>query len=220
MNFEIEELTHEFKNLLIKNNGWNDKCPISLGRLKKVRISHVNFENEIKTGELLVLDVAAESVINIFKTLLVAEFPINSVKLLDTYNYHDSTSMEENNSSCFNNRLITGTGILSIHAYGLAIDVNPAQNPMISDFETKFQKSNCSIYPSTGKDYLNRGNLRPGMVEPIVDIFLKNGFDVWGGSWNDPIDYHHFQVNRVLAEKLAISDIIAAQELWQKHIFQ
>ncbi len=218
MNFKIEELTDEFKSIFIKTGGWNNKCPISLERLRKVQISHINFKNELKSGELLVLDVVAENVINIFKSLLFAEFPINSIKLLSAYNYCDNISMEDNNSSCFNNRAIAGTKVLSIHSYGLAIDINPLQNPMVSDFKIELWKTNCSIYPSKGKDYLNRANLRPGMVEPIVDIFFKNGFDIWGGSWNEIVDYHHFQVNRQLAEKLSSSEIGIVYCLWKEHI--
>ena len=42
------------------------------------------------------------------------------------------------------------------------------------------------------------------MVEPIVEIFKKHGFSEWGGDWNSPIDYHHFQVPRNEIDKFVL----------------
>ena len=95
--------------------------------------------------------------------------------------------MAANNSSCFNFRKIDGSELLSMHSYGLAIDINPVQNPFI-------QKDKIS--PLDGKSFLNRRDEVAGLVEPIIDIFYKYGFTVWGGRWTTPIDYHHFQVPR------------------------
>lgn len=39
--------------------------------------------------------------------------------------------------------------------------------------------------------------------ETVVEIFYKHGFTVWGGNWNDPIDWHHFQLTRQQAEIIA-----------------
>jgi hypothetical protein len=41
------------------------------------------------------------------------------------------------------------------------------------------------------------------MAEEVIDIFADNGFSIWGGDWQNPIDYQHFQVSRPLAEQLA-----------------
>ena len=100
----------------------------------------------------------------------------------------------------------------------IAIDINPVQNPMLSICDEENYYINAKIYPAGSGDYVNRDVPRAGMVEPIVDIFKNNGFDVWGGGWKNPIDYHHFQVNRELAEKLCIDDKNIRDELWARHL--
>jgi hypothetical protein len=143
----------------------------------------------------------AKNYIDIFKELFAVQFPIDKIKTIEQYHGDDIASMEDNNSSSFNYRKIAGTDKLSIHSYGLAIDINPVQNPMIS---INNQTHSIEVYPKQGVNFLNRNNVRPGMLEPIVDIFKKHGLDVWGGSWNNPIDYHHFQVEKELAEKMIL----------------
>jgi hypothetical protein len=32
------------------------------------------------------------------------------------------------------------------------------------------------------------------LAEEVVDTFAQYGFFIWGGDWNYPIDYQHFQV--------------------------
>ena len=72
--------------------------------------------------------------------------------------------------------------IPSIHSYGLAVDINPIQNPYIA---FKEQEDNfIKILPNSGKEYVNRNNLRPGMVESIVEIFKKNGLYLLTRSTN------------------------------------
>ncbi len=219
MSFKIENFSEEFKAEFIRKGGWEQNCPVHIDRLKLVEISHITFENTLKTGKLITLDIVAQNVVEIFKELLTSEFPIESINLLDQYSFDDYKSMSANNSSCFNNRLILPKGDrYSIHAYGLAIDLNPLQNPMISYKSESEFFSNFEIYPAEGKNYINRMIIRPGMVEHVVEIFFKNGFDIWGGLWNEPVDYHHFEVNRQLADKLAKATKEEAEILWAKHL--
>ena len=65
------------------------------------------------------------------------------------------------------------------------------QNPylVISDTSVKIEPA--------GTDYLNRMSERPGkpprrgMAEAVVRIFAEDGFLIWGGYWDNPIDYQH-----------------------------
>jgi hypothetical protein len=92
-------------------------------------------------------------------------------------------SMAANNTSAFNFRNVAGTRTLSQHAFGLAIDLNPLQNPMLVGSE---------VHPLAGAAYVDRGRLRPGMITPaVVDLFALRGWQ-WGGDWERPRDYHHF----------------------------
>ncbi len=177
---------------------WKSDCPVVLARLKLVEISHLNFEGNIQSGQIIVLDKLAQSVLGIFEELMIIKFPIHSVHLIDKYEGDDDQSMAANNSSSFNFRTITGSNQFSMHAYGLAIDINPVQNPYILIKED----GHVQVHPKSGVDFLNRSNMRPGMVEPLVPIFKKHGFSEWGGNWNKPIDYHHFQVPRSRVNEL------------------
>ena len=91
----------------------------------------------------------------------------------------------------------------------MAIDINPEQNPCL-DTEYKEGKKEVEVLPPKGMNFMNRTNIREGMVESIiddstnftvVDLFKKHGF-IWGGGWNFPIDLHHFQISTDIAKKI------------------
>ena len=187
MKFEINELPAEVQLSMKNSRVWSEECPVPMSKLRLLELSHYNFANQVVVGKMVVLDSVAEFVVSIFKELFALKFPIHNIGLVDEYNGDDELSMAANNSSCFNFRKIDGSELLSMHSYGLAIDINPVQNPFIQDNK---------ISPLAGKVFVNRESEVVGMVEPIIDIFYKYGFTVWGGSWTTPIDYHHFQVPR------------------------
>ena len=121
----------------------------------------------------------------------------------------DDESLAANNTSCFNGRKIANSNKWSIHSYGMAIDINPIQNPCL-DTEYIEGKKSIDVLPPQGMEYMNRENVRAGMVESIIDdatgftvidLFKKSGF-IWGGNWNFPIDLHHFQLQTEYAKKL------------------
>ena len=49
-----------------------------------------------------------------------------------------------------------------------------------------------------------------------AEIFKKHGFHVWGGNWNAPLDWHHFQLTRAEVDMLAIMPRNEAQRLFDK----
>ena len=53
------------------------------------------------------------------------------MRVVDDFGGNDERSMRADDTSAFNCRLIPGTGIWSQHAYGLAVDINPLQNPEV-----------------------------------------------------------------------------------------
>ncbi|MEK6734313.1 MAG: M15 family metallopeptidase [Pseudomonadota bacterium] len=208
-NFSKSPIDHKLRNEMIKKKIWNITCPITLDRLTLLRVSYIDFDgNNHDDGELVVFDVIADHVLAIFKELYDNKFPIESINLINKYNGNDELSMEQNNSSSFNCRNIPNSSIISLHSYGMAIDVNPQQNPyLITSYENK--KTSVPIFPPIGMEYINRTNIRAGMVETVfenketvIDVFKKHGFSIWGGNWNDPIDWHHFQVTREQAETM------------------
>jgi hypothetical protein len=80
---------------------------------------------------------------------------------------------------------VRGGTRFSAHAYGLAIDVNPFQNP--------YQRGDL-VLPELASAYLDRTQLRPGMIvegDVVVEAFAAIGW-TWGGRWEQPSDAMHF----------------------------
>lgn len=194
MTFSIEQVPYSFSVSMKSKNIWTSECELPIESLRLLNVTHYDFENKLLSGQMIVHEKVAQNVVSIFEELLKIRFPIKKICLIDNYDGEDQLSMVDNNSSCFNYRKIANSEIISMHSYGLAIDINPVQNPYI--FDSKVENK-LEIWPEKGKLYLNRRNQRPGMVEPIVTLFAYYGFTVWGGSWNEPLDYHHFQIDRL-----------------------
>ena len=205
--FSHMPLPRQVQEALLEKDIWSPKCPISLNRLNLVQFSFHDFHGHMHhDGSMVVLDILAPYVENLFRHLFLMRFPLQSAKRIEFFDGDDERSMQANNSSAFNFRAIAGTSTLSLHSYGAAIDINPLQNPCLCHPQ-EVPDSLCStleVWPMGGVEYLNRRNQRPGMVESIVDAFHEAGFRDWGGAWNDLVDYHHFQLLRPLAELLAV----------------
>lgn len=210
----IHMLDEVYRKVLTDKKIWAPTCPVSLDRLRIVEVPYISFEGHTQWGQLVVMDAVAPFVLNIFEELHEREFPIYSMKPIEHFEGSDDASMEANNSSAFNYREIPGRGVISIHAYGLAIDINTVQNPYMGNAYPSEKKA-CmliEVWPKQGIEFMNRLHQRKGMVEPIVEVFHKFGFRDWGGMWKDLMDYHHFQTPRFLAFLLA--------EMTSNHAFQ
>ncbi len=166
---EIRALSAEQQGALIADGTWNLNCPVAPYQLRAVTLSYWDFSGLPHFGQLTLLinKSLAKQVLAIFQTLYQHQFPIDA-----------------NNTSAYNCRSIRGiTGIYSEHSYGRAIDINSVQNPI-----------------SIWKDdkYLDRSRVYEGMITPdgiVVKTFQKYGW-TWGGSWNSPKDYMHFEKTR------------------------
>ncbi len=216
-NFATQSLSEIIQKEMMLNEVWKEDCPVGLDRLRLVTFSYFDFKGEEYTdGELVVLDAVAVRVIQIFKELYEIRFPLAQAKRIEIYKGCDETSMAQNNTCAFNHRPIVGGSLISIHSYGLAIDINPIQNPYVGfKDEAARARGQLRILPAEGRDYLNRTKIRPGMVEPIVNIFKRNGFSIWGGDWNDPLDWQHFQPSRAIAQLLAVMTFEDASDLFE-----
>jgi hypothetical protein len=198
----------------------NPGAPVECGRLSLVKFSYIDFSGHAhEDGEIMVMDATAEHVLQVFATLLEMRFPIAKARLMDHYDGNDDASMADNNTSSFNVRKIVGGSSISLHAYGLAIDINPIQNPY-----AKRSGATLTFSPKSGASYANRFNDRPGkaarsgMAEAVIEVFADNGFLIWGGYWDDPIDYQHFQVSQKLAKQLAQLSPDQAKSVFEAHV--
>jgi poly-gamma-glutamate synthesis protein (capsule biosynthesis protein) len=182
---QVLPLSESYQARMI-GRSWRDEpeCP-PFSALRLVRVTHLGFDGRPHTGELVVASEVAHELAAIFEHLYAAHFPIERMELIDGFFADDDASMAANNSSAFNFRFVAGTRVLSHHALGLAIDVNPVQNPWLRGE---------LVDPPAGRAYLDRDHLRPGMIVrpgPVVTAFEAYGW-YWGGDFEDTRDYHHF----------------------------
>jgi len=218
--FTSELLNEDLKQEMKTKGTWREGCPVALERLRVVKFAYYDFEErEHEDGEMVVLDAVSEHVKAIFEVLHTIKFPIGKACRIEHYGGSDEMSLADNNSAAFNHREITGGGLPSLHSYGVAIDINPIQNPYIAPQDKRDPTQGfAKVLPAEGLNYLNRTNLRPGMAEGVVEIFAKHGFKVWGGQWNNPIDWQHFQPSRPVAQLLAAMQPEHAEALFNMYV--
>jgi hypothetical protein len=188
--------------------------PLTCERLRLVNFSYIDFNGNVKTdGRVAVLDAIAQQVVELFRELKRNRFQIEKARLMEAYNGDDDASMDDNNTSSFNDRTIVGSDKISLHAYGAAIDINPRQNPSIQT-----EGAEVVVQPALGADYVQRSTPHPGMAEQAVPVFARHGFVIWGGAWTNPKDYQHFQLDRGLAEKLLELPAEQAREYFNAYV--
>jgi hypothetical protein len=173
----------------LQRTSWHPGCPVALDQLRYLRIAYWDFEHRPQLGEMVVNASAVRAVQGAFARLFAARFPIRRMRLVDRYGGSDYASIEADNTSSFNCRDATGSSRWSEHAYGLAIDVDPIENPYVyADGTTSHAAS---------RPFLDRHDVRAGMAEPggtLVRAFSAVGWG-WGGRWPLPTDFQHFSVN-------------------------
>jgi hypothetical protein len=168
---------------------WYRGCPVGLDDLRLVTLTYRGFDGRAHTGRLIANKSAAAVLVSVFRRLYVAGFPIRRMEPVDRYGGDDFRSIEADNTSAFNCRAATGSSRWSNHAYGLAIDVNPIENPYVA--------GGRSSHPASAR-YLDRSRHRLGMAYEggvLVQAFRAEGWG-WGGSWSGSVkDYQHFSYN-------------------------
>ena len=163
--------------------GYND--------LRYVHVLHYDFDGNPIEGELICNEYIAQDLVEIFYELYYNEYQIERMLLIDEYDGDDTASMEDNNTSCFNYRVVEGSDSLSKHAYGLAIDVNPFYNPYVTYEKDGTEK----VSPAAALGYADRSSKFPYKIDEddlCCRLFKEHGF-IWGGNWNSLKDYQHFQ---------------------------
>ena len=164
---------------------WRPGCPVGLRDLRLLRLSHWDFRGRARTGRLIVHRDVARDMVEVFRDLYAARFPIRRMVPVDAYGGSDFRSIEADNTSAFNCRFVEGTTRWSNHATGTAIDVNPIENPYVSAGRTAHRAS---------RPYVERTPRRPGMAYEggaLVRAFDRIGWG-WGGRWTSVKDYQHF----------------------------
>jgi len=173
--------------LQIQRYTWRPSCPLALSELVYLELSHWDLADRAETGYLIVHHAVADEVLQIFRQLFDARFPIAHMRPIFEYLGDDIRSMTDNNTSAFNCRPISGSsGDYSLHSYGKALDINPVLNPHVRGNHIK---------PENGDLYRDREIDIPGMIRKgdlIYRLFIEAGWK-WGGNWLTIKDYQHFE---------------------------
>ena len=174
---------------------WHEGCPVAIADLRLVRFNYWGFDGEIKRGPMVVNASVATDVLWVFDQLFEAGFPMKRVGLARAFHerrWEDDPDTRRSVTASFNCRVVItpdGPGDeFSQHAYGLAVDVNPLQNP--------FVRSDGWVRNRFAEPYVDRSQDLPGMVhdgDVVVDAFAAIGW-AWGGRWSGDTDYMHFSL--------------------------
>jgi len=170
----------------ITGRTFRDYAPFGVDFLTYLTVTHIDFDGNDRIGHMIVAAEIGDEVLDIFREIYESHFPIYSIRLIDYFDAIDYYSLAANNSSAFNFRYIANTNIISRHGFGMAIDINPIQNPYVRG---------DNVLPEAGRAYLDRSDIRPGMIVPgdaVYTAFTSRGW-TWGGNWTLPRDYHHFE---------------------------
>jgi hypothetical protein len=173
---------------VLARSTWVQECPVTRDDLAYVTVSHYGFDHKLHTGELLVNASVADDVVSVFNKLYDARFPIEQMRITTRDELDAPPTGDGNVTGAFVCRPTVGSDYWSQHAYGLAVDINPFQNPYVKG---------DVIIPELATSYADRDQDLPGMVskgDAVTKAFTDIGWG-WGGNWNSLKDWMHFSQN-------------------------
>ena len=191
----VKPLPNSVKTTLKKGGYWHQGCPVGLSDLRLLTVTHRGFDKHNHTGQLIVNKSAAGKLQTVFHRLYVLHFPIRHMTIASVYGPRSQQPKDGDVSGSFECRDAVpspcsggdSTGNWSNHAYGLAVDINPVENPYVG----------CGMSRDPlAQSYRKRTPHRPGMVTgSVIKAFGAVGWG-WGGAWSgDTKDYMHFSHN-------------------------
>jgi hypothetical protein len=188
----VEPLPRPVRAQLRSAGVWHQGCPVPMSDLRLLTVSHRDFRGRTRSGQLVVNRVAAGPLTRVFRQLYRLHFPIRHMQLADAYGPRGDRPRDGDVSGSFECREAvpspcvggSGTGTWSMHAFGLAVDINPVENPYVGCGQSR---------DATARRFRDRAVHRRGMVtRRVIAAFRSVGWG-WGGAWaGDTKDYMHF----------------------------
>jgi hypothetical protein len=171
---------------------WHRGCPVGFSDLRLLTVSHRDFSGRTQTGQLVVNKAATAPLRRVFRRLYDLHFPIRHLTLADAYGPEAQRPKDGDISGSFECRQAVpspctggrGTGTWSMHAFGLAVDINPVENPYVGCGQSR---------DPTARRFRDRSRHYRGMVtRRAIAAFRSVGWG-WGGAWaGNTKDYMHF----------------------------
>ncbi len=191
----IRPLPASLRASLVNGGSWQPGCPVPLSGLRLLEVTVWGWDEKPYTGQLVVNRDAAAPLATVFRQLYRQKFPVRHMRLSDMYGPKRARPADGDITGSFRCRQSvpspcvggSASGRWSNHAYGLAIDVNPVENPYVGCAKVRDPRT---------RPYVNRSRMRKGMVTPaVVRAFRSIGWG-WGGAWTGATkDYMHFSHN-------------------------
>lgn len=153
---------------------WRPGCPAGRDDLRRLDINYVDFDGTVNRGTLVANRDSVEDLAEIFTALFDANFPIDRMRPVETYDGDVDRSLRANNTSAFNCRKpdqINAPVLDSPHANGRAIDINPYQNPWTDPRCDCWMPSDDFAAVRIGDGVINEGSLP-------VRLFTDRGW-IW-----------------------------------------
>lgn len=185
---EFEFVISPVPDEVLARSTWHEGCPVGVDDLSYVTVSHLGFDGRLHTGELLVHQGAADEMVKVFGLLFAAHYPIEEMRVVSAPELDLPPTGDGNNTTIFVCRPATGGTNWSQHAYGLAIDINPFQNP--------YWKGDL-VLPELADYYTDRATGAVGIIadnDAVTEAFRSIGWG-WGGDWSSLKDWMHFSRN-------------------------
>ena len=176
---------------LMQGRSYKRDCTVARSSLRYILCLHRDDGGRSIVGEMVVNKSIAADVVEIFRRLYEAGYPIERMRLIDYWDADDERAMTANNSSSFNFRFISHTRKVSKHGMGMAIDINPLYNP----YTKTLRGGKTIVEPAAGRPYLDRNRKFKYKItrgDLCYRLFRKYGFR-WGGDWKTMKDYQHFE---------------------------
>jgi hypothetical protein len=190
----VRPLSTSQRSQLEARGFWHRGCPVPVSGLRVLTVRHWGFDGKPHTGQLIVNRKAAEPLGVAFRKLYELKFPIRHMTFREIYGPASAAPRDGDVSGSFECRRAVPSPCnpgratnWSNHAYGLAVDLNPRENPYVG----------CGMSrDKAARSYMDRSRLRKGMVTPAVVRAFKSVGWGWGGDWSgNTKDYMHFSVN-------------------------
>ena len=172
----------------LRDGFWRPGCPVPLSDLRLLTVRHYGWDGKVTTGQLVVNEDFARPLVGVFRRLYQLKFPIRHMRFADQYGAGPEPRDTSGSFHCRPPAASPCPGSKpssnwSMHAYGLAVDLNPRENPYVG----------CGVsYHADARPYIDRTRLRKGMVTPGVERAFKAIGWGWGGDWSSVKDWMHF----------------------------
>jgi hypothetical protein len=181
----VKPLPAPLRAQLVQVRQYHSGCPVTLSRLRLLTVTYRGFDGRAHDGRLVVNATAAWPLYRVFHRLYRIGFAIRRMQPVAPTG-DDTAAFDCRDAAPSPCPGSSPTHAWSMHAFGLAVDVNPTENPY----------TGCGITRDpAARRYLDRSRVRRGMVtQRAVAAFASIGWG-WGGSWAGTKDYMHFSAN-------------------------